>query len=143
MKNTICALPWTHLNIIPRGKVYPCCITTDFNGYAGDLNTQTIEEVWNSDYMKQVRVKMMNGEEPSMCSRCFESERSSGTSTRINHNNYFKSKLAEIPIITQSDGFVEKLTYVIGISDLVIYVIISAAHVVRSTQVLGLLTLKN
>ena len=109
MKNTICALPWTHLNIIPRGKVYPCCITTDFNGYAGDLNTQTIEEVWNSDYMKQVRVKMMNGEEPSMCSRCFESERSSGTSTRINHNNYFKSKLAEIPIITQSDGFVEKV----------------------------------
>lgn len=109
MKNTICALPWTHLNIIPRGKVYPCCLTTDFTGYAGDLNTQTIEEVWNSDYMKGIRVKMMNGEEPSMCSRCFESERSSGGSTRLNHNRYFKSKLAEIPVITQSDGHVDKV----------------------------------
>ena len=109
MKNTICALPWTHLNIIPRGKVYPCCLTTDFTGYAGDLNTQTIEEVWNSDYMKGIRVQMMNGEEPSMCSRCFESERSSGGSTRLNHNRYFKSKLAEIPVITQSDGHVDKV----------------------------------
>ena len=109
MKNTICALPWTHLNIIPRGKVYPCCLTTDFTGYAGDLNTQTIEEIWNGDYLKNVRVQMMNGEEPSMCSRCFESESSSGTSTRLHHNNYFATKLEEIPIITQSDGHVEKV----------------------------------
>ena len=109
MKNTICAIPWTHLNIIPRGKVYPCCMTTDFTGFAGDLNTQTIEEVWNSDYMKDIRVKMINGEEPSMCSRCFESEKSSGLSTRINHNRYFQTKLEEIPIITKPDGHVDKV----------------------------------
>jgi len=107
MKNTICAIPWVHLNIIPRGKVYPCCMTTDFNNYAGDLTTQTIEEVWNSDYMKNVRKQMINGEEPKMCSRCFESERSSGSSSRINHNNYFSEKLQSIPIITQSDGHVD------------------------------------
>jgi radical SAM protein with 4Fe4S-binding SPASM domain len=109
MKNTICAIPWVHLNIIPGGKVYPCCMTTDFRGYAGDLNTQTVEEVWNSDYMKDVRVKMINGEEPKMCSRCFEGERSSGQSARLNHNRYFKTKLEEIPVITQNDGHVDKI----------------------------------
>lgn len=109
MKNTICVIPWVHLNIIPRGKVYPCCMTTDFTGYAGDLTTQTIEEVWNSDYMKSIRVQMLNGEEPKMCSRCFESERSSGHSSRLNHNNHFNSKLKEIPIITQTDGTVENV----------------------------------
>lgn len=109
MKNTICAIPWVHLNIIPNGKVYPCCMTTDFKGYAGDLKTQTIEEIWNSDYMKKIRVEMLNGVEPKMCSRCFEGERSSGTSTRLNHNKYFSKKLEEIPVITQSDGHVEKV----------------------------------
>ncbi len=108
-KDTICVIPWVHLNIIPRGKVYPCCMTTDFGNFAGDLNTQSIEEIWNSDYMKSIRVQMMNGQEPKMCSRCFEGERSSGQSTRRNHNNYFRTKLEEIPVITQSDGHVDKI----------------------------------
>jgi len=84
-------------------------MTTDFANFAGDLTTQTIEEVWNSDYMKSIRVQMLNGEEPKMCSRCFEGERSSGQSTRQNHNNYFRTKLQEIPVITQSDGYVENV----------------------------------
>ena len=84
-------------------------MTTDFEGYAGDLNTQTIEEIWNSDYMKKVRVQMINGEEPKMCSRCFESERSSGQSSRKNHNSQFRTKLEEIPIITREDGHVENV----------------------------------
>lgn len=109
MKNTICAIPWVHLNIIPKGKVYPCCMTTEFDKFAGDLNTDTIEEIWNSEYMKSIRVQMINGEEPKMCSRCFEGERSSGQSTRLNHNNYFKTKLEEIPIITKSDGHVDEV----------------------------------
>ncbi len=109
MKNTICAIPWVHLNFVPKGKVYPCCMTTDFTGYAGDLNTQSIEEIWNSDYMKTIRVQMLNGEEPKMCSRCFEGERSSGQSTRLNNNLYFSQKLEEIPIITREDGHVDNV----------------------------------
>jgi radical SAM protein with 4Fe4S-binding SPASM domain len=109
MKNTVCAIPWTHLNIIPRGKVYPCCMTSEHRTYAGDLTTQTIEEIWNSDYMKDIRVQMLNGEEPNMCRRCFESEKTSDFSTRLNHNRYFAEKLKEIPEITREDGFVEKV----------------------------------
>jgi radical SAM protein with 4Fe4S-binding SPASM domain len=109
MKNTVCAIPWVHLNIIPRGKVYPCCMTSEHKTYAGDLNEQTIEEVWNSDYMKGIRTQMLNGEEPNMCRRCFESEQSSNFSTRLNHNRYFHEKLKEIPEITKEDGHVDKV----------------------------------
>lgn len=109
MSNTICTLPWVHLNIIPRGKVYHCCMTTDYDTFAGDLTQQTIEEVWNSDYMKKIRRQMLAGEKPKACSKCYENEESSGSSARINHNRYFKSKLSEIPVITQSDGHVEKV----------------------------------
>ena len=109
MKNTICAIPWVHLNIIPGGKVYPCCMTSEHKTYAGDLNTQTIEEIWNGDYLKNIRTQMINGEEPNMCRRCFESERSSGGSTRINQNRYFHEKLNEIPNITSPTGHVDKV----------------------------------
>lgn len=104
---TICTIPWVHLNIIPRGKVYHCCMTTEYKKYAGDLTHQTIEEVWNSGYMKNIRKQMISGQEPTACSKCFETERSSGTSTRINHNKYFKNKLDEIPNITEPDGRVD------------------------------------
>jgi len=108
-QNTICALPWLHLNIIPRGKVYHCCMTSDYKTFAGDLTTQTIEEVWNGDYMKNLRKDMINGVEPKACSKCFEAERSGGSSTRLNHNKYFKSKLEEIPVITSPDGHVDNV----------------------------------
>jgi len=107
--NTICAIPWVHLNIIPRGKVYHCCMTSDYKEYAGDLTTQTIEEIWNGDYMKNLRKDMINGIEPKICSKCFESERSGGGSTRLNHNKYFNKKLADIPIITAPDGHVDQV----------------------------------
>ena len=84
-------------------------MTSEHRTYAGDLTTQTIEEIWNSDYMKGIRVQMLNGEEPNMCRRCFESERSSNFSTRINHNRYFEEKLKEIPNITKPDGHVDKV----------------------------------
>ena len=107
--NTICTIPWVHLNIIPRGKVYHCCMTTDYKSFAGDLTTQTIEEVWNGDHLKNIRKQMINGQEPSACSKCFEAEQSSGISTRIHHNKYFSKKLAEIPVITAPDGHVEDI----------------------------------
>jgi len=107
--NTVCALPWVHLNIIPRGKVYHCCMTSDYKTFAGDLTTQTIEEVWNGDYMKNLRKDMINGVEPKACSKCFEAERSGGSSTRMNHNKYFSKKLAEIPVITAADGHVDQV----------------------------------
>jgi len=46
---TICAIPWMHLNFEPNGKVVPCCLTSTHNYFAGDLTTQSIEEIWNSE----------------------------------------------------------------------------------------------
>ena len=54
-KDTICAIPWMHLNFEPNGKVVPCCLTSAHNYFAGDLNTQSIEEVWNSDEIPSKR----------------------------------------------------------------------------------------
>lgn len=103
-KNTICAVPWMHLNFEPNGKVVPCCLTSTFDYFAGDLTTQPIEEVWNSDNMKKLRVQMINGEEPEICVKCFSREKITGESGRIYHNKEFHEVLDEIPKITLEDG---------------------------------------
>ncbi len=107
--NTICVLPWVHLNITPNGKVLHCCATNDYNTFAGDLNKQTLEEVWNSDFMKSLRKEMINGREPKFCANCYDSERVTGMSRRIYRNIDFPGKLNEIPSITKSDGSVDTM----------------------------------
>jgi radical SAM protein with 4Fe4S-binding SPASM domain len=103
-KDTICAVPWMHLAFEPNGKVVPCCLTSTHNYFAGDLTTQTIEEIWNSNNMKSLRKQMINGEEPKICNKCFDRERVTGESGRYYHNKEFKDILKTIPDITLEDG---------------------------------------
>ena len=108
-KDTICAIPWMHLNFEPNGKVVPCCLTSTHNYFAGDLTTDSIEEIWNSDNMKSLRLQMINGEEPKICSTCFNKERVTGLSGRIHHNKAFPKVLERIPKITDQTGYVSEM----------------------------------
>jgi|TARA_B110000977_G_C11064269_1_gene487178 radical SAM protein with 4Fe4S-binding SPASM domain len=108
-KDTICAVPWMHLNFEPNGKVVPCCLTSHHNYFAGDLNTQSIEEIWNSDNMKSLRKEMINGIKPKICDTCFKREKVTGESGRTNHNEEFSDVLDKIPEITLEDGTCTKM----------------------------------
>ena len=108
-KDTICAIPWMHLNFEPNGKVVPCCLTSTHNYFAGDLTTDSIEEIWNSDNMKSLRLQMINGEQPKICSTCFNKERVTGLSGRIHHNKAFTKVLERIPKITDETGHVSEM----------------------------------
>lgn len=102
--NTICAVPWMHLNFEPNGLVVPCCLTSTHNYFAGDLNDQPIEAIWNSDNMKALRKDMINGIEPKICNKCFDRERVTGESGRTHHAKGFGHVLKKIPEITEEDG---------------------------------------
>ena len=104
-KNTICAVPWMHLAFEPSGKIIPCCLTsTHKTAEVGNLNDNSLEEIWNSDRMKQMRVEMMNGIEPKICNKCFDREKVTGESGRTYHNRDFNSVIKSIPEITLEDG---------------------------------------
>jgi len=103
-KDTICAIPWMHLNFEPNGKVVPCCLTSHHNYFAGDLKTQSIEEIWNSDNMKSLRKQMINGERPKICDTCWNKEDVTGVSGRFYQNRDFPEVLKKIPDITLEDG---------------------------------------
>ena len=103
-QKTVCAIPWMHLNFEPNGKVVPCCLTSTFEYFAGDLNNQTVDEIWNSENMKSLRRDMIEGKQPEICVKCFSSESSAGFSGRTRHNREFKHVIDAIPSMTDDDG---------------------------------------
>lgn len=106
---TICTLPWTHLNFEPQGKVTPCCLTAHHRYYAGDLNKDSVEGIWNSDNMKDLRKRMISGEEPEICSKCYDSEKITGDSSRLHYNKMFPDVYKDIENITSEDGTCSKM----------------------------------
>jgi radical SAM protein with 4Fe4S-binding SPASM domain len=102
--STVCAVPWMHLAFEPSGKVIPCCLTSNYNYFVGDLNTESIEEIWNSDNMKSLRKSMINGEEPTICSKCFDREKITGESSRTYHTRDFPEVVKKVSEITLEDG---------------------------------------
>tara|TARA_X000001036_G_scaffold438945_1_gene488243 strand:+ start:1596 stop:2855 length:1260 start_codon:yes stop_codon:yes gene_type:complete len=106
-KKNLCMLPWVHLHTWPNGTVYPCCVTP-MNYKAGNLNDNTLEEVYNSDLMKEIRVKMINEERHDACSRCWLQEDQGGMSMRHRANKSW-TEYEHMIDDTKEDGTVEEM----------------------------------
>lgn len=121
LSKTFCPLPWIHLATRPNGDVRLCCtanasgagdndnkevgLVTN-NGNVMNLQTSSISEVWNSDYMKTVRLQMLNNEIPASCTKCFEEEVQGIVSKRQWESIIWKERLNIDSIVskTESDG---------------------------------------
>jgi len=121
ISKTFCPLPWIHLATRPNGDVRVCCtanasgagendskevgLVTN-NGVTMNLQTSTLTEVWNSDYMKSTRLQMLNNEIPNSCTKCFEEESSGIVSKRQWETVVWKERLDIKPIVdsTTVDG---------------------------------------
>ena len=121
MSKTFCPLPWIHLASRPNGDVRLCCTANasgadsvdtkevglvTSKGFVTNLQRNTIEEVWNSDYMRSVRLKMLAGEVPASCTKCFEEESKGIVSKRQWETVVWKDRLDLDSIVakTQPDG---------------------------------------
>ena len=85
MPDTFCALPFQHLCIGPEGTARICCVAQGLvseHGAPMSLNTHTVDEIWNSAYMRNIRRAMLKGERIVACEACYESEAASGHSYR-------------------------------------------------------------
>ena len=114
-------MPWIHLATRPNGDVRVCCTanasgageedTKDAglvkqNGQVMNLQQHTISEVWNSDYMKAVRLQMLDNKIPTSCTKCFEEESQGIVSKRQWETVVWKERLDIDSIInaTEPDG---------------------------------------
>jgi radical SAM protein with 4Fe4S-binding SPASM domain len=85
MSNFYCAAPWRGLHINPRGDVKTCCAGNP--NMLGNLNSQSIEQVLNSNLMTDIRASLAQGQAHEYCSNCVRAERSGADSERAWHNN--------------------------------------------------------
>lgn len=107
MKNdnkTFCIYPWIHLNTWPDGKVFQCCLT-GWQNHIGNLETESLEEIWNNDYMKNLRRSMINGEKHQSCQKCYEQEKKGINSSRISANKNFAKHIPTALVSTDTNGY--------------------------------------
>ena len=106
---TFCILPWIHTHLNTEGDVYPCCVSWDptRSSRVGWLKDNSLEELFNNDFMKQLRLDMLAGKErPDVCSSCYNREEGGFRSVRQGYNRDHQEDL-KIVDATAEDGYVE------------------------------------
>lgn len=87
-------LPWVSMETTPMGTSRPCCLAMDEitkpDGTKYALRENTLEEIYKSEYMVDLREQFLRGEKPKTCSRCWDEEDAGRTSKRMNTDVRFK-----------------------------------------------------
>jgi organic radical activating enzyme len=89
MPKTYCDLPFEHQYVHMSGTVRLCCATLENaheNGKHFNMAKDKLSDVWNSEYMKKVRLNMKNGKMLDACSKCVAQEARGYGSMRTEHN---------------------------------------------------------
>lgn len=67
----LCTLPLWQFHVRPDGKISLCCCDAYGQMTLGDLNKNTIKEVWNSKLFNKLQKKLLNGRDAiSICQYC-------------------------------------------------------------------------
>src|SRR5678816_154118 len=95
-EKTFCILPWVHMTLFPEGSVKLCCKAADDVHEHGELLTlqsQGRDAIWNSQYMRDTRRRMVEGKGVKACANCYHLEKTMGQSYRTYQNARWKSVL--------------------------------------------------
>ena len=84
----ICMLPWISIETSPIGTARPCCLAVDEitkpDGTKYSLRENSLEEIYHSPYMQDLRQQFLNGNKPQTCQRCWDEEAAGRVSKRMN-----------------------------------------------------------
>ena len=73
--------PFTGLATREDGAICACCRSHP----VGNIQHQSLEEIWNNDTMQRIRRQVLNGERPKECEPCFSLEDQGVESLRMRH----------------------------------------------------------
>lgn len=107
MSKSFCMAPWVHANVEPTGIVRMCCIAQ--GEQMGNINEEPINDIWNGERYKTIRLKMINDEPVPECRRCIAEESWGNTnSMRSMFNTMYKDK-EHLVEETKEDGSLETM----------------------------------
>lgn len=101
---SFCAYPFTHSYIGSKYERKLCCVSEDIP----ELQKTNLKNFWNSDIMKDVRLKMIAGEKISYCGRCYAFEEIGVPSLREEINRNFSS-MEELTEHLKENGHLDSL----------------------------------
>jgi len=111
-----CTAPWTHTYVSPQGERRLCCASREEATFqkqyidAGKdndslFNPTTLEEHWNSEYMKDIRRRILAGEKISQCEVCNEQILNLHTYKKYFTKTLFPHKIEDIIASTDETGY--------------------------------------
>lgn len=120
---TFCMAPWTHTYLSPQMERRLCCSSREdpqnFKQYidaipkdpktnlaTGEINLQSLDKHWNSEYMKTVRRKLMAGESIPQCDVC-NGKLLSVATYRSHFNTLYEDQIDQAFEKTRDDGHTE------------------------------------
>jgi len=96
--DSFCILPWIHVSTRTNGDMRVCCVANsggagtdnptrgvikDNKGLPTNLGHVPLDQAWNQQYLKDIRVTMLKGSQPSSCERCYKEESQGMVSKRV------------------------------------------------------------
>ena len=104
--NTFCMFPWLHLNVTPKGDVYPCC-SSDYVEPFANVKNMSLKQAFNTNRMKQLRLDMLSGRKNEACTFCYKHEENSPHSFRKYSLEHFGHLYDDLIPLTNEDGSVD------------------------------------
>jgi len=95
---TFCVLPWIHMATRPNGDCRLCCVANASGAHTGDHGVGLVKKengtpanfgkdtplnAFNNQYMRDIRLTMLEGKIPASCTKCFEEEDNGVVSKRL------------------------------------------------------------
>ena len=98
-----CMMPWVHMHLWPAGFTYPCCMS-DPDYPIGNTQKQSLQDIWNGEQMRKIRLNMLSGEPSKECRRCYELEDNGMQTLRNSSITNFADKHWQKVMNTSDDG---------------------------------------
>lgn len=126
----LCVVPWTHTYASPQGERRLCCASREEASFQkqyidtgtndGEFAPLSLDEHWNSDYMKDIRKRMLAGEKLSQCQVCHDQRLNLHTYQKYFNETLFPHVLEIIEEHTEEDGYthLQPVSYDYRISNL-------------------------
>lgn len=120
MNKTFCPLPWKEISSSPSGSVRLCCssiaglnLSVHSDGTVAKMG-HDLNEGWNTAFFKDIRKKMLAGENVSACSNCYKQEAAGIHSERMQWIEKFPDLKPENLTTTAELSEVEQLDLRLG-----------------------------
>ena len=117
---TLCAIPFVSLMVNTDTTVRYCCMVKgnankikDDDGNFLKINEDFVKKAWNSKFLRDIRVSMINGEKIDGCSTCYLQEESGRKSNREHANAEWAWRLGDgvldeiFEYAAANEGFIE------------------------------------